>query len=308
MKELLKVPNDGEMRMLFEPVANRDLNEGNLRENDVWMNYITAVTGLEADKVRLMSQADVLRVLVLNADRPANIEDYIIGSIDNPSNVERVILKAGAAFHIRYTESEYRLSIDSSLGAQEFGNYTHRPVNYDVYGPSGASRVRFSPEFSQVRLNVKIPLQEYSDGRRTRQKFEYRGQSDNKDRFIGLSKIVAMQYLSVNPNAFLVKQGVEIIRRDQDRLPVWLNRQLLLDDQYGHTFTNPGVSPEVRLALLDDVLTRPEEYTHTHPVESYWIEVDATDEQELRDVLDSYKQRSDSSLKETIFASAQVMK
>lgn len=306
MKELLKAPNNGEIRMLFESIVKRDLVTGNLRENDVWMNYVTTVTGLEADKVRSMSQGDILRELLVNADRSAKIEDSIIGSIDTPLALERVVLKAGSAFHIRYIESEYRLSIAPTLGAQEFENYTNRPVNYDVYGPSGASRVRFSPEFSQVRLNVKIPLHEYPDGRRTRQKFEYRGQNDNLDRFDILSKIVALQYLSVNPNAFVIKQGVEIIKRDQFHLPVWLNREMLLDDQYLQTFASPNVAPEVRLALLNDVLIRPEEYIH--PVESYWIEVDALGEQELGDALDSHKQRSDSSLKGNIFASAQAMK
>ncbi|MFA5795861.1 MAG: hypothetical protein WC885_01700 [Candidatus Shapirobacteria bacterium] len=39
MKELLKAPNNGEIRMLFESVVKRDLVTGNLRENDVWMNF-----------------------------------------------------------------------------------------------------------------------------------------------------------------------------------------------------------------------------------------------------------------------------
>lgn len=310
MKELLQAPDTIELEMLFLKAINRPLRTGDQRQDIVWENFISALLNKDED-IKLIDRKNLLKLIVENSVNSKKIQDILAHiSLRNfpfdSTDLEESIIRAGSAFHIRYTESEYRLGLDSVLAAKIFDQADRKITNYDIYGPGGVARVRFSPEFQQVRINVKAPISEESDGKRTRLKFEYRGETSGNKDFVDRLKIIAVSFLKETGDPFSIKQGVEVIKRDPVNLPIWINRQLILDSQFSSVFKDKSIKNEEKIELLNSILKSPEKYTHHGNM--YWLEVDAENINELNVILVNYISRSDSDLKRKLFSTLSVMK
>jgi len=181
MKELLQTPTGKETEILFAPVVSRDLKNGDKKQSALWQKYFSILTEKPLGEIAVISPQQLLTEAVKHSIMAPDIEKVLQlfrkkheeRSLEGPEETEKQIIISAASFHIRYSESEYRLSVEPDLAVREFEEVIHRATNLDVYGPSTLSRVRFSPEFNQVRLNVKIPISETPGGKRTRLKLEY---------------------------------------------------------------------------------------------------------------------------------------
>ncbi len=310
MKEFLPMPDSVELLSLLTTPTGRKLGVGDPIQDRIWQKYFSVLVG-NTDYPETLGQDNLVKESATQALKAIEIAKVLesVKENDLPENtidLENQIIRASTSFHIRYKECEFRLSIDSITAVKLFNEAEHRPANFDIYGPSGSTRVRFSPEFKQVRLNVKVPISETPDGKRTRLKFEYRGDLAGNDNFVEKAKIIALAFLSEDGEPFLIKQGVEVIKRDLVNLPVWINRQLILEDQYVDMFKDKTLSVEEKLILFDNILNNPEKFTH--PGGEYWLEIDANDEIELQKALDNYASRSDSEIKCKVFSTAKIMK